>query len=95
MNQFTIRVEIHMATEQNYLNLHTEMERRKCTRFIQNDNDGIWYQLPNAEYCYNGYLDINEVLRLAQEALSIIGVSGEILVTQAVNTSWAGLHRAR
>lgn len=94
MNKFTIRVEMYMATEQDYLKLHTEMERRKCIRFIQDYND-VWYQLPNAEYRYNGYLDIDGVLRLAQEALSTLRISGEILVTQAVDTRWVGLHRAR
>ena len=62
MSQFTTRVELHDADSADYEELHEEMEKRGFTRTVTS-SDGITYQLPTAEYNYEGSAERSDVLR--------------------------------
>ncbi len=90
MARYTIRVELHDAEEEDYETLHEAMEDRDFTRTIK-DSDGNTYQLPDAEYNYEGELQIGEVLEEAKSAAASTELEYEVLVSQTVDRKWHGL----
>ena len=92
MAQFVTRVELHSATEADYVKLHREMEARGFSRTIPS-SDGKRYQLPTAEYWFEGAFALTGVLELADSAASATGRSSWILVTEAAGY-WFRLAKA-
>jgi hypothetical protein len=90
MANFTVRVELHQATWDDYETLHAAMAQRGFSRSIIG-GDGKTYQLPLAEY--NGSsenLDTSEIRDIAQTAAKTTGKKNAVLVTQGVR-AWVGL----
>lgn len=90
MADFTTRVELHDADSDDYEKLHAAMERRGFTRWIQSD-DGVKYDLPTAEYNFEGDKTRKEVLALAKEAAGTTNLRYGIIVTEANGRTWSGL----
>jgi hypothetical protein len=89
MASFTVRVELHNATEGDYEELHTAMENEGFIRTIQG-SDGKVYRLPTAEY--NRILDgltRNTVLQDAKSAASSTGRRYWVLVTESKGRTWS------
>ncbi len=59
--QYTTRVELHYATDDDYESLHDAMAREGFSRQITS-NDGVTYHLPTAEYNYEGNRSRSQVL---------------------------------
>jgi len=89
MSSFTTRVELSDASYSDYQRLHTAMQNTGFSRTITGDN-GIVYDLPDAEYDCIGSYSIEEVRSAASKAASTTGKSHRILVTQG-NRAWVGL----
>jgi hypothetical protein len=49
MAEFTVRVELHRANQDDYDTLHSAMEEEGFSRQIKSSG-GEWYHLPTAEY---------------------------------------------
>jgi hypothetical protein len=91
MAQFTIRVELHRATGEDYSSLHSAMEW--FSRTIRSD-DGIIYILPTAEYDRTGdNLTRTQVLNDARAAAASVATTFSILVTEASARTWIGLEK--
>lgn len=90
MNQYTTRVELHDASWDDYTKLHAEMKRRGFSQTITAD-DGAVYELPPAEYDYNGVDTRAQVLEKAKQAAGAVKMSFAVLVTQATGRTWLGL----
>jgi hypothetical protein len=90
MANFTVRVELHSATYQDYEILHREMAKVGFTRTILGDN-GTTYQLPTAEYVTSGNVTIQQMLEAAKGAASRTGKSFERIVAETVRWTWYGL----
>ena len=94
MAQFTVRIELREAEREEYDVLYEEMELRGFTTTITS-NDDTTYQLPDAEYNYEGTATRKEVLAMAKAAASETGVDYSILVTQAAGRTWFNLKPPR
>jgi len=90
MASFTVRVELHYATEADYQTLHSAMERAGFSRFITSD-DGIAYHLPLAEYNREGNLTRSQVLESAKAAANTTGKKYAVLVSETSGRTWIGL----
>lgn len=90
MSAFTIRVELHGATWSDYEELHAEMEKRGFKRAIRGD-DGVTYDLPPAEYLYDGDATKWDVLEKAKSAAVTVKSAYVVFVTEALSWAWLGL----
>lgn len=89
MAQFTVRVELHQATRDDYTTLHRAMEQRGFSRKIRSDDGRIWH-LPWAEYDATATRG-QTVLAAATAAAATTGKSSSILVTESAGRTWNGL----
>lgn len=87
---YTVRVELHDATWDDYETLHTAMGQIGFSRTIKGD-DGKLYQLPTAEYDASGNCDATQVRTLASGAAAKTGKKFAVLVTTAGVRAWVGL----
>lgn len=91
MKSFTTRIELKGVSDMTTYNLlHKEMDNQGFSRYITSD-DGVKYNLPNAEYNISGNFDRLSVLEKAKVAVGNIGVSGSILVTESNGRTWNNL----
>lgn len=93
MANFTVRVELHKATWDDYDVLHAAMERKGFSRRLRGDN-GLDYRLPWAEYSGSGNLSCEQVRDIARQAANETGKGNSVLVTEAVRWAWSGLQVA-
>ena len=94
MPNFTVRVELHSATWQDYDVLHDAMAGEGLSRAIRIDA-GTTYQLPTAEYVISGSLTIEEVRERTKRAANRTGRSSEAIVAETVRWAWYGLTEVR
>jgi hypothetical protein len=90
--QFTTRVELHYASDEDYESLHEAMKREAFSREITS-NDGVTYHLPTAEYNYEGNRTGSEVLDAAKRAANTTRLKYAVLVTESDGRTWSGLQR--
>ena len=90
MADFTVRVELHQASNTHYQSLHAAMEQKGFSRFIVADT-GRTYQMPWAEYNGSGTLTSTQVRDIAREAADTTGKSNAVFVTEAQSRAWIGL----
>ena len=93
MANFTVRIELHDATWDDYNVLHAAMEKKGFSRLIT-ANNGVTYRLPWAEYNATGNLMCTQVRDIAQEAAAQTGKRNAVFVTEAVGRAWSGLQVA-
>jgi hypothetical protein len=90
MANCTVRVELHDATWQNYVDLANDLARYGIVDEITASN-GITYKMPPAEYNYEGTATTNAVLNTAREAANRTGRSNAVLVSESARRTWLGL----
>jgi hypothetical protein len=90
MANFTVRVELHQATGDDYDVLHASMEQKGFSRLITADN-GQTYQMPWAEYNGSGNLTSSQVRDIAREAANTTRKNNAVFVTEATTRAWIGL----
>ncbi len=90
MTKFLTRVELHGATEQDYIKLHSVMEAKGFSRHIKADN-GMRYKLPPAEYYVDAATDIGTVRSAAVAAANSTNRQNAVLVCNTNSIAWQGL----
>ncbi len=90
--QYTTRVELHYASDDDYESLHDAMRREGFSRQITS-GDGVRYHLPTAEYNYEGSRTRSEILDAAKRAANATGLKFAVLVTESDGRSWSGLQK--
>lgn len=90
MATFTSRVELHGGNWDDYEKLHVEMGRRGFSRTITSDKN-VTYDLPPAEYNYEGAATKNDVLEKAKAAAATVVSSYAVLVTESTGRTWHNL----
>jgi hypothetical protein len=90
MAQFTVRVELHRANQDDYDALHSAMEEKGFSRQIKSDG-GASYHLPTAEYTRTSNKSKKEILDSAAAAADTTGKKYGILVTKSAGRTWQGL----
>ncbi|AJY66033.1 MULTISPECIES: hypothetical protein [Burkholderia] len=94
MPYFTVRVVLHDIPNKHhatYVTLHEEMEKGGFEREIVGKNGT--YQLPPAEYLFNGTLTAVQVQEKATAIANKVHAKNGVLVTQAAPNghAWCGL----
>jgi hypothetical protein len=92
MAQFTVRVELHHANQDDYDALHAAMKEEGFSRQIESDK-GTLYHLPTAEYNRDSGKSINDILSSAAAAADTIGKKYGILVTESAGRMWRNLKK--
>jgi len=90
MSRYTIRVELHDATWQNYVDLAKRLAEYGIVEVIKS-GDGARYKLPPAEYNYAGDATRDQILETARRCAGSVVNSYGVLVTEAVARTWHGL----
>ncbi|MBR1132917.1 hypothetical protein [Bradyrhizobium iriomotense] len=93
MASFTTRVELHDADWSDYELLHKKMATQGFSRVVTSD-DGKRYQLPPAEYNFDGSATRGEVLAKAKTAAAQVKTSYAVFVTESAGRTWSGLDAA-
>jgi len=92
MTSFTTIIELNDVKSGDYYTLHDEMKRRGFSRTIKGSD--AEYQLPAATYNYSGEIDAQTVYDKAMQAVTALGRSAAIVVTQSAGRVIGGLARA-
>lgn len=92
MARCTVRVELPNADYDDYQNLHERMSNNGFHKYIKS-NDGVWYNLPNAEYNYDGNLDLEGVFQAAINVAKSVRVNAKVLVTESAGRLWYNLDK--
>lgn len=90
MSSFTIRVELHDANWQNYVDLAKNLASIGVTDVITADN-GTNYKMSPAEYNYEGNATIDAVLTSVSAVANKTGKRNAVFVTEAIRRKWLGL----
>ncbi|MGY3495931.1 hypothetical protein [Bradyrhizobium sp. USDA 4502] len=93
MTNYSVRVELHRADEDDYTRLHSLMESEGFVRWIET-KAGSLKRLPTAEYnMADTTLARAAVLARAKTAANAVKPRPEpwILVTESAGRSWSGL----
>lgn len=91
MSTFTVRVELHSATDKDYENLHIKMEAHGYKRYVPGTDSsgasGIW-RLPTAEYDFEADLSARQVRDAVKAIADSIRPKAWVLVTEVKTRSW-------
>ena len=88
MANYTIRIELHGASAQDYLRLHDAMFQIGAKIYIEGDN-GVAYQMPSAEYdLENTGLSAAQVRDVAYEIARRFTPNPWVLVTEVASRAW-------
>jgi len=94
MTWFMARIELHHASYQDYLNLHSYMAEGGYTTTIRADNGGI-FRLPPAEYTLIAECTLQQALARAQRAAEKTGKRFAAVVCEYSVCSWVGLEQVQ
>ena len=92
MTDYTIRIELHDASWDEYEEMYGYLAAVGITDVITSDK-GISYKMPPAEYNYQGSENRSQVLEMAKAAATRVVSSFAVLVTQANGRTWHGLEK--
>jgi len=90
MSSFTIRVELHDANWQQYVDMAKDLETKGITDVVTAD-DGTSYKMCPAEYNYVGTGTINDVLNAVSASAAKTGKRHAVFVTEATRRMWSGM----
>jgi hypothetical protein len=93
MTRFMIRVELHNASEAQYIRLHELMAARGLFRIIVGD-DNKKYWLPPAEYTTLSELTRDQVRGIAKACAAAVVTRYAVVVAEATAVTWEGLQAA-
>lgn len=93
MARYTIRIELHDATWNNYEEMYKHLAAQGITDIITS-NDGARLKMPPAEYNYDGNATRAQVLEMAKTSASKVVRSYAVLVTESNGRTWYGLAKA-
>ena len=94
MTSFTIRVELHDANWQHYVDMAKDLATKGITDVITAD-DGTSYKMPPAEYNYVGNASMQQVYEATAASAAKTGKRYGVLVTEAAQRQWVGLEQVQ
>jgi hypothetical protein len=91
MANYLARVELYLASPEDYERLHLSMHKRGYVRKITGE-DGVIYQLPTGTYFVTGTSALLSVaLNAAVDAANETGKQSSVFVTDWQSARWYGL----
>lgn len=91
MARFTIRIELHDASWEQYTELYERMSLQGFSDTITTENGVV--KMPPAEYNFEGDVTKEEVLEKSKIAASSVVKKYAVLVTESKGRTWYGLTR--
>ncbi len=92
MARYTIRIELHDASWDDYEEMYMHLTAQGITDIIASD-DGR-YKMPPAEYNYDGSATRAQVLEMAKASAGKVARSYAVLITESNGRTWHGLPKA-
>lgn len=92
MATFTVRVVLYDADWDDYEDLYGYMDSQRFDKTITSD-DGVTYQLPDAEYNYEGSITRSDVLKKAKTAAAKTNKKYSVFVTESKGRTWYNLEK--
>ena len=93
MTDYTVRVELHDATWDDYTKLHKIMASQGFNTTVRDDASGIISKMPTAEYNIGSLLSITQIRDKAEFAAKSVIKRFGVLVTQSAGRCWIGLDK--
>lgn len=93
MASFTVRIVLKNGDWDDYEKLYARMETKGFKKEIES-RDGQVYELPDAEYNFEGVATKDEVFEKAKVAAAGVGLKYSVLVTESKGRLWRGLEKA-
>lgn len=90
MAAFSIRVELHRATWNDYVKLAGLLAAHAVVDTIRGDN-GVVYKLPPAEYNFEGNATAEQVRQAVAATAAKVVPSYAVVVSEATKRVWVGL----
>ncbi|GIK33936.1 MAG: hypothetical protein AMXMBFR59_42260 [Rhodanobacteraceae bacterium] len=90
MASFTIRVELHDANWQHYIDMARDLATKGITDVIAAGN-GTHYKLSPAEYNFVGNATADGVLEAVKTSAAKTGKRYAVMVTESTRRTWVGL----
>lgn len=87
---FTIRVELHDANWQHYVDLAADLGSKGITDVVTAD-DGVSYKMSPGEYNYVGAATIEAVYNAAVASAAKTGRRHAVFVSECTQRKWMGL----
>ncbi|RRB04929.1 hypothetical protein [Larkinella rosea] len=94
MPSFTVRIELHDASLQDFENLYSAMIDEGFTDIIKSDT-GKQYRMLPAEYDFDGHLTLEQVLYTAKQAAAKTGKKYAVFVAESKRRTWAYLEEVK
>jgi len=89
MADYTVRVELYRASDEDYARLDTTMEKAGFSRFVTGGG-GACYQLPTGEYSLAAPAGESAWIQAStRELADAVKPNPRILVTEAVARAWS------
>jgi len=92
MARFTVRVELHDASWEQYEKLYEKMATQGFTDTIPTTGDAV--KMPPAEYNFDGQATKEQVLEKAKSCAAQVVRKYAVLVTESNGRIWYGLEKA-
>lgn len=92
MAAFIIRVELRKPGSDHYEKLNDRMRREGFSTTLPVGS--MQWELPSAEYYYEGSISSNDLMEKAQAAIDFYEHGHAVIITEAVSIQTAGLNRA-
>ena len=92
MARFSVRIELHDASWEQYTELHEKMSLQGFADTITTEKGAV--QMPPAEYNFEGAVTKEQVLEKAKTAASSVVKKYAVLVTESNGRTWYGLEKA-
>jgi len=93
MASFTVRMVLKGGEWEDYEKLYARMEMKGFTKEVEGSSGQV-YELPDAEYIYDGSATRDEVFEKAKVAVEGVGLRYSIFITESKGRTWCGLEKA-
>ncbi|SES24182.1 hypothetical protein SAMN04487958_110107 [Vreelandella subterranea] len=93
MASFTVRIVLKDGDWDDYEKLYARMEMKGFSKEIEGSSGQV-YELPDAEYIFDGAATREDVFEKAKAAAGGVGPKYSILVTESKGRTWCGLEKA-
>ncbi|HFH3797450.1 TPA: hypothetical protein ACGJ08_004856, partial [Yersinia enterocolitica] len=87
MADFTVRVQLHRASAEQYETLHENMAAHGYSKYIVGSN-GQKYDLPDAEYVANKAMSVEQVRVQVSGIADAITSGAYVLVSESTSRAW-------
>lgn len=90
MSMYNVRIVLHEATREEYTRMADQLSRSGIVDTIVGSNSAR-YEMPPAEYHYNGPASIDQIFDAAKAAAAATGRRCAVMIGEISRCKWVGL----